>query len=80
MKTIPLSQLEADPRRTLNEIADSGQGLVVELPGHGRVAIQPIDEGEDDTLLSDLLERNPSFQELVSKSASGSRKPFTPGG
>ena len=79
IKTIPLSQLEADPRGTLNEIADSGQALVVELPGHGRVAIQPLVDADDDNLVSALLESNPSFQELVAKSAASSRKPFVPG-
>src|SRR5207302_7212257 len=33
IKTIPLSRLEADPRGTLSEYADSGEALVVELPG-----------------------------------------------
>jgi len=31
-KTIPLSRLEKDVRATLNECADSGDALVVELP------------------------------------------------
>ena len=40
IKTIPLSRLEADPRGTLRECADSGEAFVVELPDHRLVAIQ----------------------------------------
>ena len=32
IKTIPLSRLEADLRKTLNECAESGQTVVVEMP------------------------------------------------
>ena len=78
IKTIPLSRLEADPRGTLNECADSGQALVVELPDQRLLTIQLLDPTEDDSLTSELLESNPSFQALVAKSKSGSRKPFTP--
>jgi hypothetical protein len=77
IKTIPLSRLEADPRGTLNECADSGQSLVVELPDHRLVAIQPLEPSEDDDLTSDLLETNAAFQALVAKSKAGPRKPFT---
>ena len=77
IKTIPLSRLEADPRGTLNECADSGQSLVVELPDRRLVAIQPLEPSEDDDLTSDLLETNAAFQALVAKSKAGPRKPFT---
>ncbi len=78
IKTIPLSQLEADPRGTLTECADSGVPLVIELPGHGWVAIQPLDAAHDDSLVNDLLESNPAFQSLVEKSKGSPRKPFLP--
>lgn len=77
IKTIPLSRLEADPRGTLNECADSGQAMVVELPDHRLVAIQPLEPSEDDDLTSDLLETNAAFQALVAKSKAGPRRPFT---
>ena len=76
IKTIPLSRLEADPRGTLNKCADSGEALVVQLPDHRRLAIQPLDSGEDDSLVQELLESNPDFQMLVEKSKSSPRKPF----
>jgi hypothetical protein len=78
IKTIPLSRLEADPRGTLNECADSGDAVVVELPDHRLVAIQSLDASEDDSLMSDLLESNPEFQALVTKAKSSPRKPFRP--
>jgi hypothetical protein len=76
IKIIPLSQLEADLRRTLNECADSGQSLVIELPDRRLIALQPLESAEDDDLTNDLLESNAEFQALVAKSKSGPRKPF----
>lgn len=76
IKTIPLSRLEADPRGTLNECADSGQALVVELPDQRLIAIQPLEPAEDDDLANELLESNAAFQALVAKSKASSRKPF----
>ena len=76
IKTIPLSQLEADPGGTLSKCADSGQALVVELPDQRFIAIQPLDGSDDDSLMSDLLESNPAFQALVAKSKASPRKPF----
>jgi len=32
IKTIPLSRLETDLKKTLNECADSGEAVVVEMP------------------------------------------------
>lgn len=75
-KTIPLSQLETDPRGTLSECADSGEAFVIALPDQRWVAIQPLDPSEDDSLTSELLESNAAFRELVEKSRSGPRKPF----
>lgn len=76
IKTIPLSRLEADPQGTLNECADSGQTLVVELPDRRLLAIQPLDAGQDDDLTNELLESNAAFQALVAKSKASPRKPF----
>lgn len=79
IKTIPLSQLEANPRRTLIECAESGQAFVIEVPEQRFVAIQPIAAaGEDDSLTSDLLESNAAFRALVAKSKESPRKPFAP--
>jgi hypothetical protein len=78
IKTIPLSRLEADPRGTLNECADSGDAFVVALPDQRLVTIQSIDPSEDDALTSELLESNPAFRALVEKSKASSRKPFQP--
>jgi hypothetical protein len=76
IKTIPLSRLEADPRGTLNECADSGDAYVVALPDQRMVAIQSLDPSEDDSLTSELLESNPEFQAMVAKSKASPRKPF----
>ena len=78
IKTIPLSRLETDLKKTLNECADSGQTLVVELPDRRLVAIQSLDPNEDDSLMDELLASNPRFRELVTKSKAGPRKPFPP--
>ncbi len=77
IKTILLSSLETDLEKTLNECAESGQTLVVELPDHRLLAIQPLDPQQDDSLMDELLESNPRFRALVAKSKAGSRKPFS---
>ena len=76
IKTIPLSRLEADPRGTLNECADSGEAVVVKMPDQRLIAIQPLDPSEDDELTSELLQSNPAFQALVAKSKASPRKAF----
>jgi hypothetical protein len=76
IKTIPLSRLETDLRKTLNECAESGQTIVVEMPDQRLLAIQPLDPQEDDTLMDELLASNPKFQELVARSKRSARKPF----
>ena len=79
IKTIPLSQLAADPTRTMNECADSGQTLVIELPDHRLLAIQSLDPtDQNDELVSELLATNAAFQALVAKSKASPRKPFVP--
>jgi hypothetical protein len=77
IKTIPLSQLEADPKGTMNECANSGQTLVIEMPDHRLIAMQPLDPNDEgDDLVSELLESNAAFQALVAKSKASPRKPF----
>jgi hypothetical protein len=76
IKHIPLSQLESDPRGTLSECLDSGQSLVVELPDHRLVAIQPLEPDDDDDLVNRLIETNPAFRALIEKSKASPRKPF----
>ena len=77
IKTIPLSRLEMDLKKTLDECAESGQMMVVEMPDQKLLAIQPLDPQEDDTLMDELLESNPEFQALVAKSKASPRKAFS---
>lgn len=79
IKTIPLSRLETELAKTLNECAASGETVVVEMPDHRLLAIQPLEPDADDSLTDELLASNPKFQELVAKSKAGPRKPFAPG-
>ena len=77
IKVIPLSQLKTDAPELLNECCDSGQAVVVELPDHRLVAIQPLDmDDEDDSLVSDLIETNAAFRALLERSRRTARKPF----
>jgi hypothetical protein len=76
IKTIPLSSLEADPGRALSDCADSGQPVIVELADHRLVALQPLPADADDSLIDELLQSNPAFQTLVTKSKAGARKAF----
>jgi hypothetical protein len=76
IKTILLSRLEIDLKKTLDECAVSGERLVVEMPDQRLLAIQALDSQEDDTLMDELLAGNPRFQALVAKSKSSPRKPF----
>ncbi len=77
IKTIPLSRLETDLEKTLNECAESGETIVVEMPNQRLLAIQPLEPHEDDTLMDELLASNPKFQALVAKSKASPRKPFS---
>jgi hypothetical protein len=64
----------------MNQCADSGQMLVIELPDHRLIAVQPLDPAdENDDLVNELLETNPAFQALVAKSKASKRKPFLAG-
>lgn len=79
IKTIPLSRLETDLKKTLNECAESGETVVVEMPDQRLLAIQSLDPQEDDSLVDELLASNPKFQALVAKSKAGPPKPFVAG-
>lgn len=76
IKTIPLSRLETDLQKTLNECAESGETVVVEMPDQRLFAIQSLDPQEDDSLIDELLASNTKFQALVTKSKASARKPF----
>jgi hypothetical protein len=80
IKKIPLSSLEANPRGTLNECANSGEPLLVELPDHRLVALQPVPDDADDSLIEELLASNEAFQQMVAKSKAGPRRAFVPAG
>ncbi len=78
IKTIPFSRLETDLRKTLNECADSGQIVVVQMPDEQLLAIQSLDPRGDDSLIDELLASDPRFAALMAKSKAGPRKPFSP--
>lgn len=79
IKTISLSRLETDLLKTLNECAESGETLVVELPDQRLLSIQPLEPRGEDSLIDELLQSNPKFQALVAKSKASPRKPFVLG-
>jgi hypothetical protein len=79
IKTIPLSRLETDLEKTLDECAASGETVVVEMPDLRLFAIQSLEPQEDDNLMDELLASNPTFQAMVAKSKAGPRKPFSLG-
>jgi len=79
IKTIPLSSLEADLKKTLTDCTNSGETVVVEMPDQRILAIQPLDPKDDDDLADDLLTSNPEFRALVAKSKASPRKPFGDG-
>jgi hypothetical protein len=79
IKTIPLSRLATDLTKTLNECADSGDTVVVEMPDQRLLAIQLLDPAEDDNLMNELLATNPKFQALVAKSKASPRRSFFAG-
>ena len=77
IKTIPLSRLQADLQKTLNECSESGETVVVEMPDQRLLAIQPLDPSEDDDLVNELLASNPKFREMVAKSKNSPVKSFS---
>ncbi len=78
IKTIPLSSLATNLQDTLVECADSGRAVVVALPDHRLIAIQSLEAAEDDSLVDELLQTNPEFQSLLTRSKAAPRKPFPP--
>lgn len=78
IKTIPLSQLEANPGQTLVDCADSGESLVIELPDRRLVAIRLLESNAEDSLVDELLASNADFRSLLAHSKASPRKPFAP--
>lgn len=74
---IPFSQLQTDTENVLKGCFESGRPVVVELPDHRFVTIQSLEPDDDDALVDDLIESNPSFRSLLKKSAASPRKDFT---
>ena len=58
------------------ECADSGSVLVTELPDRRLIAIQPLEAGDDDDLINQIIASNDAFREMVARSKAGPRKPF----
>jgi hypothetical protein len=79
IKTISLSRLETELQKTLNECAESGETVVVEMPDQRLLAIQPLEPREEDSLIDELLQTDAKFQALVAKSKASPRKPFALG-
>ena len=77
IKKIPLSRLETDFKQTLNECAESGEIVVVEMPDNSLLAIQSLESNGDDSLIDELLASDPKFRAMVAKSKASPRKPFT---
>ena len=79
IEVIPLSELQSNAPEVLGRCLESGRAIVVELPDQRLVALQPLDaDYEEDSLISDLIENNAGFQELLKKSKAAARKPFLP--
>jgi hypothetical protein len=77
IKVIPLSSLQNNPGQVLNDCCDSGHGIVVEMPDHRMVSIEPIEPGDgNDPLVDDLLASNQSFRKLVEKSKNSAKFQF----
>ena len=75
-KVIRIEELEANLRGSLQKCYESSEPLFIELPDHGVVAIQPVDE--DDDLVNDLIAHNEAFRAMLARSAASPRKPFRP--
>jgi hypothetical protein len=80
IKTLPLSRLETDLQKTLNECAESGETVVFEMPDQRLLAIQSLEPREDDSPIDELLASNLKFQALVAKSKARPHKTFAVGG
>ena len=79
IKVIPLSELLADMPGLLAECCNSGDPVVVELPDHRLVTIQPLDvDDAGDTLIDSLIESNAEFRAMLARSKASPRKSFPP--
>jgi hypothetical protein len=75
----PVEPPGRDLKKTLNECAESGETVVVEMPDQRLLAIQSLVVQDDDNLMDELLASNPKFQALIAKSKASPRKPFAGG-
>ncbi len=73
---IPLRELQSDAEKHLRQCCDTGQTLIVEMPDHRLLSIQPV--GEDDDLVDQLIAQNPAFRAMLARSAASPKKPFVP--
>ena len=55
------------------------QKNLIELPGDRFVAIQPLEPGDDDSPVDELLESNAAFRALLAKWKTSPPKPFAGG-
>ena len=78
MRIIPVTQLESGLRATLNQCAETGEALVVEMPDGKLLLIERLDVQQGDSRVDDLLATNPDFRELVAQSMASPRRPFPP--
>jgi hypothetical protein len=77
IEVIPLSRLQNEVSGVLTKCCDSREAVVVELPDHRMVSIQPLDaDDEADSLVNELLESNEQFRALVRKSIESARTSF----
>lgn len=76
IKTIPLSTLENALEETLNECAESGQTVVIEMPDHRLLSLHSLEADADDDLINELLATDPNFVALVERSKASPRKHF----
>lgn len=80
IEVIPVSRLQNEATDILARCCDSGHPVVIELPDHRLVAIQPLESNEEpESLVNELLEGDSAFRDLVRKSAESARRPFIPG-
>lgn len=73
---IQLHELQCDAVKHLRQCCDTGQTLIVEMPDHRLLSIQPLED--DDDLVDRLIEQNPAFRAMLVRSAASPRKPFVP--
>lgn len=62
IRSITLSRLKTHLEKTLNECAETGETVVVEMPDQRLLSIQALEPQEDDTLTDELLASNPGFR------------------